>query len=127
MGKAIRHAPLQQAATSLGHAARQFTRVAIGDGLTSYPAHLEPVPSIGETFGGATLAAFHASWQGRGVLDFTWPNAAQLLALGACGALLLAGAAASRLDGTALQVAAFTLVFLVANAVVTGAVSAVHD
>jgi hypothetical protein len=117
----------QEIPTSLANGARQFWHFKTGDGLVSDP-DVWATDAIRDLFGERSLAAYQASLQGKGELQFSLLNVIHLVTL-AVSSVVLAWAAIASFwsDRKALHVAAFILAMLAGHAMAIGALTPLHD
>ncbi len=126
--KVVRSDPWGVAGMALTGMARQFLSFSTGGSLEPFATDEQPVPTMRRIFGEATAASFLASRQGRNALEFDRLNAIQTVTIILSAAVLLAAAALSwRGDRRLLYIVVALAIFLMANALVTGALSGVHD
>lgn len=120
--------PYEQFRASAHNALRQFFRIAIGYEIVPYDEDDPPSFAIRRAYGELVYRSYRASSQMLGSLDFTLPNLLQLTLLaGSVCSLIGVALWYRRFDRLILYVVAFTIVFLIGNAVVTGMLSDLSD
>jgi hypothetical protein len=117
----------QEVLTSLANGARQSWHFKTGDSLVSDPG-VVATDAIRGLFGESSLAAYQASLQGKGELQFSLLNVIHLVTLVASSGVLAWAAIASLwTDRKALHIAAFILAMLAGHAMAIGALTPLHD
>jgi hypothetical protein len=120
--------PYEQISAAAHNVLQQFFRIAIGDGIDPYDEIDSTSNAIRQDYGILVYRSYRASSQMLGNLDFTLPNLLQLILLvGSVCTLIGVILWYRRFDRLVFYVVAFTIVFLVGNAAVTGMLAIVSD
>jgi hypothetical protein len=130
VSKALAVGRWEQIQLSAKNSVKQFFSFAIGDGLIPYQKDSPTaVPDIIRViFGNTVYQDWLDSRQARGELNFTLLNAVQIAILVGSVIVLVIAASLFRRDAPKILYAVtLTVAFLAGNAVVTGALSSVHD